>query len=424
MKTTMTPDHLSGELRALAASPVMARSRQSLTQLADDLGDAQRLVRWSGIDLRQHFAPPLQDQRRSRSVRVIDGVRSPLIFMPIAVTWLGIWDASNAHDQLRIDDPEQAARPFLPLWQEGFDGLSIVTLGQIALVDATLIALAVILTFFLSIADESQQRKAAKLSDRVHLALSEVELVIAPIALRSQEGVQEAFSRALGSLMQLDEAARVLAGLGSQVEAIQVASVAINSAADQVLRSTIQVEATMTGMKEAITDGSGSARTFLQKWDETSRNMAVSLDDTASGIASSAKDFSSLTQGLADTLAELGHTGQSADGALKSQAELLQQAAESAQATSMTIVDLRENTALLSEALTTSAEALNGPGMDMTAELAQSTSEMRELSVKQQEVLENVTRLANTVAVAVREIREDAAHLRSAASPHVDESSK
>ncbi|MEV7787744.1 hypothetical protein AB0O72_20510 [Streptomyces sp. NPDC088106] len=49
-------------------------------------------------------------------------VAGRLVFLPLLFTWFGLWRASSAHGALTGDDPKAAGRPFLQLWQSGFDG--------------------------------------------------------------------------------------------------------------------------------------------------------------------------------------------------------------------------------------------------------------------------------------------------------------
>ncbi|MFE1781630.1 hypothetical protein ACFW9F_03310 [Streptomyces sp. NPDC059506] len=62
-------------------------------------------------------------RRRSGTGDVLETVLGGLVFVPLLVTWYGLWDAARAYGELSAQDPEQAAsRPFLQLWQSGFDG--------------------------------------------------------------------------------------------------------------------------------------------------------------------------------------------------------------------------------------------------------------------------------------------------------------
>ena len=80
----------------------------------------------------------------------IEVARNVLVFAPIAVTWFGLSIATDAYAKLLSDKPDLVTRPFLLLWQEGFDGLvGFLRFSTLAIIDASLIGLLIILSLLI-----------------------------------------------------------------------------------------------------------------------------------------------------------------------------------------------------------------------------------------------------------------------------------
>ena len=81
---------------------------------------------------------------------LIEVARNVLVFAPIAVTWFGLSTATDAYQKLIEQRPELVTRPFLLLWQEGFDGVAaVMRFSTLAIVDASLIGLLIILSLLI-----------------------------------------------------------------------------------------------------------------------------------------------------------------------------------------------------------------------------------------------------------------------------------
>src|SRR5437762_6623470 len=78
--------------------------------------------------------------RRSWIWGVFEVLRNVLVFAPIAVTGYGLSTAAPAYATLLTAHPAMASRPFLLLWETGFNGApGVPTFGTVAATDATLI---------------------------------------------------------------------------------------------------------------------------------------------------------------------------------------------------------------------------------------------------------------------------------------------
>jgi hypothetical protein len=93
--------------------------------------------------------------RRSTIWAILEVARNVLVFAPIAVTWYGLSAASLAYSTLLEQRPEFITRPFLLLWQQGFDGaLGVITFSTVAQIDASLIGLLILLSLGLHMRSE------------------------------------------------------------------------------------------------------------------------------------------------------------------------------------------------------------------------------------------------------------------------------
>lgn len=131
-RVTGTPDRLERDdaverLRLLAGEERLGARSSQLLRLADDLEAEKDLDRWATLDL---YAAFLQDdtveERPRTSPRhwggsILDLLPAVLIFVPITLTWFGLYKATSAYRRSR-GDKDLAGKSFLEQWQTGFDG--------------------------------------------------------------------------------------------------------------------------------------------------------------------------------------------------------------------------------------------------------------------------------------------------------------
>ncbi|MFP4437800.1 MAG: hypothetical protein ACLFVO_11170 [Chloroflexaceae bacterium] len=197
-----------------------ATLRQRLDYLADDVesssqGAAERLRdlgaavegeqaadTWAVADIFQLIDPDtIADQVRSRgggSVRFLEVLRNVLIFMPIAVTWIGIWLALENYADVVAANPDLAAQAFLYLWQEGRLG---VRLSTIALIDGILLAIVAILTFLVLAQNSQADRYADQVRDELSSVLADASLALTARRTRQTSGFLSQFDYAAQELL-------------------------------------------------------------------------------------------------------------------------------------------------------------------------------------------------------------------------------
>ena len=90
----------------------------------------------------------------SRFWAVLEVLRNVLVFAPIAVTWFGLSLAAGAYADLIGARPDLVSQPFLLLWQQGFGGRIAFNFGTLAIIDASLIGILILLSLMLHIRSE------------------------------------------------------------------------------------------------------------------------------------------------------------------------------------------------------------------------------------------------------------------------------
>jgi hypothetical protein len=193
-----TTRELADELNGLAASleTIDARSTERLRDLAASLSTEEGRLRWADVDLRRAFnseylahfyAVKREGGYAPRSVAIADRIRNMLVLLPILLTWFALWEATRAYRSYIDLHPEQIDQPFLLLWQRGFGGHSSffsMAFSTVAIVDAMIIGVIILLTFYSHGRREAQEeridRTAQKFQADVDNILAEATVALAP----------------------------------------------------------------------------------------------------------------------------------------------------------------------------------------------------------------------------------------------------
>ena len=180
--------------------------------------------------------------KHSRLWAVLEVVRNVLVFAPIAVTWFGLSIAATAYAQLLGARPDLISRPFLLLWQEGFDGRVVLNFSTLAITDASLIGVLIVLSLALHIRSELrdvQVRTKALLKESEIRALlghasslgaldfgtGDAEAILADMAAEERRIYERAVERE-GQLFDLERV----------VEQLRDAAIRLERAADSLAR--------------------------------------------------------------------------------------------------------------------------------------------------------------------------------------------
>lgn len=136
------------------------RAAERLNDLAASLSTDPGRMRWADVDLRQAFntqtlahawAVEKEGGFVPPSVDRADKVRNVMVLLPILLTWAALAEASNAYNRQITKDPDAVSQPFLLLWQRGFGGEASwfsPTFSTVAILDAIIIGVIIILTFY------------------------------------------------------------------------------------------------------------------------------------------------------------------------------------------------------------------------------------------------------------------------------------
>ena len=137
---------------ALAREPSLGTLLGRLADAVDD-GRATEAEGYIGaIDARG--LAELLAGAHSRFWAVLEVLRNVLVFAPIAVTWFGLSLAAGAYADMLAARPELVSQPFLLLWEQGFGGRLLFNFGTLALIDASLIGILILLSFTLHVRSE------------------------------------------------------------------------------------------------------------------------------------------------------------------------------------------------------------------------------------------------------------------------------
>lgn len=153
---------LAHELAGMAdeLSGVDPRSSARLADLAEAVGSDAGRQRWADVDLRRAFqterlaytyAKLREGGNVSSAIIYADRLRNVLVLVPIFLTWFALAEASRAYAEQLVADPSVAGQSFLFLWERGFGGHAsplAPSFSQVALIDAVLIGIIIILTFY------------------------------------------------------------------------------------------------------------------------------------------------------------------------------------------------------------------------------------------------------------------------------------
>ena len=136
---------LSGEVVGRDAALATLLSRLAVAIREDNREEVQGYA--GAID--PHAVAELLVFKRSTLWGLIEVARNVLVFSPIAVTWYGLSVATDAYQKLISARPDLVTRPFLLLWQEGFEAVGVLRFSTLAIIDASLIGVLIVLSLLI-----------------------------------------------------------------------------------------------------------------------------------------------------------------------------------------------------------------------------------------------------------------------------------
>ncbi|WP_432055319.1 hypothetical protein [Streptomyces sp. bgisy022] len=303
MTTETHPDRVvaARHLEDAARDPAFAPRADELRLLARalDSTDADALDAWADLDLMSHFgrpdsiAEPGESRRGARLDSGLDWVLGALVFLPLLFTWFGLWQASSAYGALTGDDPEAAGRPFLQLWQSGFDGhlSEAYRFGHVAVGGCLALVMLVVLTAVHGYRRTSADRREEQARDRATAALSR----LVPVLTHAQLALNEhRFASPQRFAAELNSAAGRLQRLHTEAittqEALSRAAELVNKAADKAEQRLSQVEQyvrpienVVLRIEETVRESGTSVQAAVQGLDGPLTRAGRQLADAVSG---------------------------------------------------------------------------------------------------------------------------------------------
>ncbi|MDT0438461.1 hypothetical protein [Streptomyces doudnae] len=312
----LDPGELGEKLAALlTAHPGRFTGRaDELRCLAHDLKtDDARLNSWAEIDLTAAFvrpetlgAPPAKAAarrwwRRPPREGVLEAALGVLVFVPLLVTWFGLREAVRAYGALSRADPQEATRPFLQLWQTGFEG-RLAPVGRfenVALTAVALISLLVLLSVWHARArsvaerrEEQRQDEDDRLLGTLAALLTRVQVCLVPRRAASPQQFARELTNTAKQLQTLVQNARA----GN--EGLLRSAKAVGNATDALQRATTGLSAELPAIAEAarrVEDAvrAGAAATDRARADgeAAGRDLAAKIKAAEDGVRTA---FSSL----------------------------------------------------------------------------------------------------------------------------------
>lgn len=353
-----SPANISTEINGMAASlaEVDPRSSARLRDLGNALATERGRQRWSDVDLSRAFntdrlslvyAVRREGGYAPSSIEIADKIRNVLVLVPILLTWAALAEAALAYNRYIEANPEEAGTPFLLLWQRGFGGESSFlspTFSTVAIIDAVVIVVMILLTFYTHGRREKQEDR---ISDTASAFQAEFDNVLAeatvilggdrsdrPAQLSdSVERLADRFERSSQELLnQLQVEHDRLENLASRRERefsdfAKFAS-GMRSGAEEMHRLLVDLRQVSSGLETALEDLTGevSAATDQQK------SLLTAVSQLERMTSSSLQSDQAITRQLALAANSLSETADKAITGAESAAQAGRIASDSVRA--------------------------------------------------------------------------------------------
>ncbi|MYY13179.1 methyl-accepting chemotaxis protein [Streptomyces sp. SID4919] len=321
---------VAGQLRNLAAEPGLASRRDELSALADALqgiggGDVEP---WTELDLLDAYARPesVHALRTAPPDRAfwgwLEAGIGALVFLPLLLTWYALSEATSAYEALIGEEPKAAARPFLQLWQTGFEGrlTGWSTFGDVAVYASWAIVLLFALTLVHGFRRAHEDRReagadrsAAELLARLVPVLTRAQLLLNDKRLTSPARFTGELSKAAASLGQLvvqasqtqERLTAAAASVGSSVESAERRLAGVDAAVQPLESAARRIETAVTRgggevgkALDGVTAVNGEVRDVLDRAGER-------VEDSVHTLGAAQRSFTTATEVATDVSARV-----------------------------------------------------------------------------------------------------------------------
>ncbi|GIH50626.1 hypothetical protein SAMN05421833_12826 [Microbispora rosea] len=354
----MTDQELAAELRELAGHPALSSRADQLTELADALDDPGKADLWCEVDLFAAFPPEDTVQVIVQStpawqkiVKFIYYMQAVLIFLPITITWVGLKKATTAYGEaLASGGVEAARRPFLEMWQRGFDGklAGLWKFDNVAVMTLSAIGFLIVVTlaerYMHRWEDERASEQEEELRPRLLSALTRATLLLNQVKLASPARFQAELTK---SASELNKVGRTVSKVHTQVvEELEKALEATGQATDALTAGVAEVRDSIASLDKHMAAVSSAAETLLRSVERTAyaidsvgEKTDVAVDRVGDRLGTVILDSTTGVRKSLDELATL--TGQAVRDMTASTGEVVRNLASS---TGLAVRDLADST--------------------------------------------------------------------------------
>ncbi|MER5620226.1 hypothetical protein ABT061_04195 [Streptosporangium sp. NPDC002544] len=283
-------DHeLAAELHELAADPRLATRQEELRDLALAITDSDEAERWCEVDLFAAFSPedsiiPSSEPAETKgwwSFRWASIILSSLlIFVPLLITWFGLMMATDAYEDALLANPEAARRPFLEMWQQGFDGHlpDSLKFGNIAFYTLGAIAFLILWTIIengirnrVEQREDTSEEDLALLRARLRRALTRTSLLLGQVRLSSPARFGTELTKTVNEIN--------LAGA-----ATHKAQAELVDALSRTWRAAQQTVETLTSGAAEVRTATGTLSEHVKKTGVAHKNMTAAVQQASETI--------------------------------------------------------------------------------------------------------------------------------------------
>ncbi|MGA4960189.1 methyl-accepting chemotaxis protein [Streptomyces lavendulocolor] len=382
---------IAQQLRDVAGHPGLAARRDELTSLADALqgiGDGD-VEPWTELDLLHAYARPESvtptgtDTGPERPYWAwLEAGLGALVFVPLLLTWFGLTKASSAYETLIGTDPKAAGRPFLQLWQSGFEGrlTGWFTFGHVA---GTATG-AILLLLVLALVHGFRRAAVDRREDAGRRAADELLARLVPLLTRAQLLLnEERLTSPQRFTAELTGAATTLRRLGDKA---------------------VRAQKELTAAASTVGDAVESAERRLSSVDGAVRPLEQSANDIGKAVASLAERVETAVSGSGTMVRDALEEVRAASGDVR---DALGQAGER-------VEDSVHTLAAAQRSFTTGAEVSADVSARVLDRLAQVAEETARAVASSQETMRRLDDQTRALRDAAERFAELAAELRTA----------
>lgn len=328
-------NEISGQISDIAGllDDVDERSSRRLNDLSEAISSEHGRQRWSDVDLRRAFntdrlahafAVKHEGGYAPQRIELADKLRNVLVLVPILLTWWALGAAVSNWADMEAENPVHGLS-FLTAWEQGFGGNSTFlepSLSHVAFLDAILIGIIIVLTFYAHGRREEQEDTIADTTSlfqaEMDNALAEASVLLAtdrssrPVRLADAvERMADSFEESSGALLtQLQVEHDRMEMLASRREKefsdFGVFASGMRSGAEEMHRILASLRDVSHGLERSLQD---LASDLGQSADQQ-RSLLTAVTNLERLTSSSIQNDQSATRQLAQTAARLEETAE------------------------------------------------------------------------------------------------------------------